>query len=189
MQFFGCDTSCWQFWANVATVVTGYTTLIGMVLIFITLLWTKNQLIEMNKSRSINSFFEAYKLFETEESLKLRSFLYDISVDPSKLSEEQRDKFALLMTHLNVIAYLVRLNLIQVDDYLGLYWHRTLTLWMKAKSYVYFERKRRNDPTWASDLEWIANKAEKYHIKHFPSIEITLFKRVEKQEEVEDKTT
>ena len=185
MQFLGCDTVCWQLWSNIASVVSGFATVIGIILIFFTLLWTRNQLIEMNKSRSINSFFEAYKLFETEESLKLRSFLYEISSDPKQLSEVQRDKFALLMTHLNVIAYLVRLNLIQLNDYLGLYWHRTLTLWMKAKDYVYFERERRYDPTWASDLEWIANKAEEYHLQHFPLIEIKLFKRGEKQVEEE----
>ena len=186
MQFLGCDTSCWQILANISTVVTGLTTVFVMFLIILTLLATWNQLNEMNKSRSITSFFEAYRLFETEESLALRLFLYDLSGDPAKLSEKQREKFALLMTHLNVVAYLVRKKLIKVDDYLGLYWHRTLTLWMKAKSIVYFERKRRNDPTWASDLEWIANKAEAYHLQHFPLIEITLFKRGEKQEEKEE---
>ncbi len=83
----GCDATCWQIYANIATVIAGVTTIVGMAAIIITLLATKSQLNEMAKGRSLTAFFEICRLMESGENWKLRKFLYELSEPPGQLAD------------------------------------------------------------------------------------------------------
>jgi len=166
----GYDSNCWQIAANISTVLGAVFSFVGLIAIVVTLLAARTQLIEASKSRSITAFFEVYKLFETDEGAALRKFAFELNGKPEDLSEEDRQKLLKLVIHFSQTAYLIRKKLINLDDYLGLYWSRVLRLGKQLQPYIVFERKRRNYPRFAEPFEWLVQEAEKYRTRNYSDL-------------------
>lgn len=149
-------------------IVTATCSVIQTGLLCVAAIYGFRQVREARRNRQLTAAFPLFNAINSRESVERRRALYlKVPKDASAANTEEKLLVNDVINQLDFLGYLTRVENLELEIVLGLYYGTIIRCWQHSTPYVLEERIVRGTH-FAEHFEWIANRALEYQDKRHP---------------------
>ena len=146
--------------------VTAVCSIVQTVLLCVAAVYGFRQVREARRNRQLTAAFPLFNAINSRESVEKRRALYlEVPNDATAANTQEKLLVNDVINQLDFLGYLTRVESLELNIVLGLYYGTIIRCWHHSAPYVQEERFTR-ETHFAEHFEWIASRAHEYQDRH-----------------------